>query len=159
MATLTITAKEFPAVLRQRLEHDTALLRAAALDTAARVEAEAVSLTEVADKVDQGHYKNAWTHRALPNGAEVSNDSPHAAVIEHGRRPGRPGPPYAPILEWVERKLVGNGEVAPEDAKGVAYAIRQKIHDEGSEPHKILKRAMTNASRWWREAAVRLVRS
>lgn len=45
-----------------------------------------------------------------------------------GRAPGKK-PPLEPILNWVEVKL----NVPPEEAKGVAFAIMEKISREGTD--------------------------
>jgi hypothetical protein len=61
-----------------------------------------------------------------------------------GRRPGRPGPPLRPILTWVLRKLVPNGQITPKEgesmekaARRAAFAIRAKIHFKGTKPRRI----------------------
>jgi hypothetical protein len=51
----------------------------------------------------------------------------YAIVQELGRRAGQPGPPLAPILAWVKRKLGLSGS----EAKSAAYAIRRKLHFKG----------------------------
>ena len=49
----------------------------------------------------------------------------YGIVIHEGRRPGARRPPFAPIAEWVERKL----GIDPEDEKfiGIVQAIRRNI--------------------------------
>jgi hypothetical protein len=136
-------ARNLPGLIKRRLAEDTEYLRAAAYDACLAGERHAVQLTDKEGLVDQGQFKASWKAARLSNGAEVRNDAPHAPTLEYGRRPNRPGPPLAPILEWVERKLVGNGEVAPEDALHVARAIQAKIHREGSPAHHILARTWT----------------
>jgi hypothetical protein len=102
-----IKASQFTAWLSKRLQADTQIVREAALETCLWGEAAAVKRTNAVDAVDQGQFKLSWNHGAIPLGAEVRNDAPYAGVIERGRRPGRPGPPLAPILAWVNRKLKG----------------------------------------------------
>jgi len=111
----------------------------AAVETVARGEGLAVAKTNKLDAVDQGVYKNSWKHRRIVDGGELRNDTPYAAVIEWGRRPNRPGPPFDPIFEWVQRKLVGRGEVAPEDADATASMIAAHIHHHGTKPRFILR--------------------
>jgi hypothetical protein len=111
----------------------------AAVETVAYGEAKAVALTNKEDLVDQGIYKNSWQHRRRHDGGELRNDTPYAAVIEWGRRPKRPGPPFDPIFEWVQRKLVGRGEVAPEDAVATASMIAASIHHKGTKPRFVLR--------------------
>lgn len=61
--------------------------------------------------VNTGLYIKSWGHnmvgRAMTVGnmaLRVFNHQPYAAVIEHGRRPGKM-PPLAPIERWVHLKL------------------------------------------------------
>lgn len=96
--------------------------------------------------VHLGAFKLGWHHRKIPGGAELYNDVPYAGVIEYGRRPGRPGPPFAPILEWVTRKLVPNGKIVPKEgetmeqaARSAAFAMRRTIHEKGTKPRHILR--------------------
>jgi hypothetical protein len=132
-----LTAAQLEAALRKRFREDIRLIEKAALDTAMWGEQRAVKLTDQAGLVDEGAYRRGWRFRRVRGGAELGNSVPYAPVIEHGRRPG---PPYAPILAWVRRKLVANGQVAPDDAASVAFAIRASIHKKGSPPRKILAR-------------------
>lgn len=139
MPAKIITPEQFGPELRARFKRDRARLVIAARDAAARGEAAAVRETDAQGLVHLGHYKLAWRARPLHNGAELRNDVPYAGVIEYGRRPGRPGPPLAPILEWVERKLVANGEVEMGDAEWVARLIRNHIHIHGTPPRFVLR--------------------
>ena len=64
----------------------------------------------------------------------ISYDASYASVIEYGLEPGVWVP--ANVLEaWAKRKLGAN-------EKGVGWAIRQKIHDEGLSPRPFLSEAM-----------------
>lgn len=102
-----ISASGFGAWLSKRLAEDTEIVRLSAGEACIRGEAQAVKRTTEVGAVDQGQFRLAWTHRRRADGAELRNDAPYAAVIERGRRPGRPGPPLAPIFAWVNRKLRG----------------------------------------------------
>jgi len=147
-------------VLRQRFAADAQKLREAALEAALRGVPAAVAATDDEGLVDAGVFKNSWKAEANSDGAELRNDAPYAPAIEHGRRPGRPGPPYGPILEWVRSKLVLNGVVAPEEAESVAYAIRLSIHRKGTRPRLILSGLVPKLERYFaQEARRRLARS
>ncbi len=152
---VVVTPKQFAPALRKRLKLGAKAITAAALDAVARGEAEAVRLTAAAGLVDQGAYKLGWKHSKTSTGAELRNDAPHAATIEFGRRPGRPGPPLAPILEWVQRKLVANGEVDASEAEGVAWAIRNAIHRRGTPPRFILRFVYLRIRRVFFPAAIK----
>lgn len=105
MATIIIVPNrgELQREIRKRIERDTTSLRLLALDVCVRAEADAVRLTNADGLVDLGFYRLSWGHRGTSTGAEVGNSAPYAPVLEWGRRPGRPGPPLAPIYEWVQR--------------------------------------------------------
>lgn len=107
MAWIETTAAGFEAMILQQLRGDTETLKVAALETAQRGLYRAVRATNAAGSVDRGQFKRSWRAVRTEEGAELRNDAPYAGVIEYGRRPGRPGPPLAPIYEWVQRKLRG----------------------------------------------------
>lgn len=52
---------------------------------------------------DQGEARRGWYVRRLVDEVTLTNDTPHAEILEAGRRPGQAFPPYAPLREWVER--------------------------------------------------------
>ena len=109
--------------------------------------------------VDTGELKQSVTTTKTKNGAIVSVNAPHAAVMEYGARPFTP--PFAPILAWVKRKQLlpigprttpqpaklrpgASGPVfrerayvknrEEEDQKQIAWAIVNKIKREGIQP-------------------------
>jgi len=147
---------EFGSELTKLMRKRTRQARAAAVGSAQFGAALAVVKTGGENLVDLGGYKNAWKGVRVHNGAEVINDAPYAGVIEFGRRPGRPGPPLAPILAWVESKLVRGGEVAEEDARSVAFAIRAKIHRDGTPPRLVLTGTKRAVTRHFRSAMRRI---
>jgi len=154
------TARRLPGLLRKRLTEDTELLRRVAYETCLRGEAHAVRLTNERGLVDNGTpgFKGSWKTDPLHNGAELRNDIPYAGVIEHGRRPGRPGPPIEPIRQWVMRKLVANGEVEAKDAESVARAVRWSIHHKGTKPRFVLRDTVAQMRVWFPAEAVRVLR-
>lgn len=161
MTTIEVTPITFPKALRRLVKLTVKDVRAAALEAAHRGVSLTVRRTNVEDLVDLGAYKNAWKARRLrgpEGGAEIRNDAPYAGVIEFGRRPGRPGPPLQPILDWVDSKLVRNGSIEPEEAEDVAHAIRWSIHVKGSIGHNVLGAIRPQVSRFYRAAAIRLIR-
>jgi hypothetical protein len=134
------------------------------LEVGQRVTTEAVRITNARGLVDLGAYKIGWQTggalRATPSGVEVVNDAPYAGVIEWGRRPGRPGPPLAPIREWVARKLARTGKVRPEQGETlddaidrVAMLIRNKLHARGSKPRYVLRDALADVGTFIADAA------
>jgi len=85
---------------------------------------------------------------------------PYAVVMELGRRPGRPGPPLAPILAWVKRKglagtfsikrgktghasrrRVGGAKTKAAQDMRAAVAIRKSIHEKGTKGRFFFRRA------------------
>ena len=119
MAIVIRKPGQIGALLRRQLERDRDLVARVALETAQRGLAKAIAETDRQGLVDRGTFKLSWKAERVPGGAELRNDAPYAAVIEYGRRPGRPGPPLAPILAWVHRKLVANGQVQEVRGDGV----------------------------------------
>jgi hypothetical protein len=155
MGEVHIKAKDLSRMLKRRLHQDQQALERVALEVVIRAETAAVTSTNDKGLVDRFTFKNSWEHRQIKGGAELGNTAPYADVIEYGRRPNRPGPPLAPILAWVERKLVANGEVAPDEAKHVAILIRQHIHTHGTKPKGVLRGVFAQMKGWFREAARR----
>jgi hypothetical protein len=139
VAEHVIEFSQLDEVLRREMRKCVHLVEEAALEAVSRGEDLAVAATDAEDLVHMGLYKWSWKHHRIPGGAELVNDAPYAGVIEYGRRPKRPGPPLAPILEWVERKLVARGEVEPEKALATAKRIRALIHQRGTRPRFVLR--------------------
>lgn len=158
MPAIEVKGKDFARAIGERLVDDTRKLKLVALEVCRRGESHAVTLTTKEDLVDQGLYGLSWKANATTNGAELRNEAPYAAVIEHGRRPGRPGPPLEPIRGWVHRKLVGTGQVTEAEADGVAYAIRWAIHHRGTKPKLVLKRTFDKFPKWLGQAVRRVFR-
>lgn len=93
---------------------------------------------------DRGQARAAWDVDRVPGGADLFNDAPYAGALEAGSRPHRP--PFEPILRWVVRKFglkMQNkssskrgfedlGDV-PEETRAVAWAVCEKIAQEGTE--------------------------
>lgn len=144
--TIRIGLEQLGTELRKRLKLDLQAAEVAARNVAARGVGMAQHVSVADGVVDRGHYVGAWRSRNIRGGAELRNDSPHAAVIEYGRRPGAPGPPIGPILAWVRRKIAGgqltvNVEkkkrrellskyVRPEIASKYTYSPRGKIRQQ-----------------------------
>lgn len=107
---------------------------------------QAIETTEPHRPFYDGHLRNGIHFDALPGnvlGARVTVSAiaqPYAAVMELGRRPGKPGPPLAPIKEWVRRKLGLQGK----ELDSAAFLIRRKIHVKGIEPRHFFKRTRDN---------------
>ncbi len=64
--------------------------------------------------------------------ASIVNTSDRAINRISGRPPGAP-PPISPLQDWVIAKGI---ERDPKKARGVAFAIRRKIMNEGTERYK-----------------------
>ena len=96
----------------------------------------------------EGHLRNGIHFDALPGnvlGARITVSAiakPYAPTMELGRRPGKPGPPLAPIKAWAMRKLGLSGK----ELDRAAFLIRRKIHVKGTAPRHFFKRAREDAS-------------
>lgn len=94
--------------------------------------------------VDRGELKNAW--RVSPPGVTpvtITNSAPYAGIVERGARPhavSREG--IEAITGWARRKLG-----LPEDeARGVAFAIAQKLKERGQEPTYFVRGSLETMS-------------
>lgn len=126
MPEIVIKPGDFESWLRKQLVQDTEIVRKAGLEAVQWGLGRAVKVTDEVGAVDQNLFKQSWVATSITNGAELRNDAPYAGIIERGRRPGRPGPPLAPILAWAKRKLggeiKGNYRFAKRLALGLAGA-------------------------------------
>lgn len=155
MPAVKVDARNLGNALRAHARGMTAQVQAAALDTCNRGVAHAVQLTDAEGLVDLGGYKRGFRVAMNTTGPELRNDTPYAAVIEHGRRPMRPGPPVAPIRQWAARKLGLSGA----ELDRVAWAIRNAIHKRGTRPRKIMFRTQILMRGWFRAYVEQRLRS
>ncbi len=141
MPTRRIRARDLARHLREDLRRDTEVCRTAALELAAQGTALAVVRTGNMDLVDKGTYKRGWDFGPIPDGAEFGNTAPHASTLEKGRRPGRAGPPFEPIFEWVKRKFFDGYDPAEDEveAERIAWAIRNALHYRGMKGRFVLR--------------------
>lgn len=127
-----ITLGEFKTVLQQEIRKDTQWIREKVVpEVAARAVARVVKATDDAELVDTGAYKQSWRFVQDPDGAEVLNDAPHAAVIEWGRRPGK-RPPLEPLMEWVRRKFAGQLRAEHRFVKAIGLGLVGSGRDRAS---------------------------
>lgn len=87
--------------------------------------------------VDRGTYRRTWYVEDLDEGVVLYNNSPHAPIIEAGRRKGAKMPPVGLIAEWVRRK----GIASREEAKGIGFVIARSIARRGLPGKWVLKRS------------------
>lgn len=155
-----IKAEHFGAAIKAKTDQIVEIVKGASYNAALFGERHAVQLTNERGLVNYGTYKLAWRRGASrkPYGAQIKNNTPYAPVLEYGRRPGAPGPPLAPILDWVESKLVRNGDVEPGDAWWVAERIRAHIHRHGSPPRGVLFDTTKAMKKHFREEAMKRLR-
>lgn len=151
MARIITTPATFPAAIRRKLRDRQRQLEMLSVGTAHRGLAHAVKLTNDEGLVDLGTYKRGFQVRHVRGvGGELVNTAPYAGIIEHGRRPGAPGPPLEPIYQWVRRKL-------GIDDRNVAWVIRNAIHRRGLRPRFIMRRTFRQMQGWFREEALKLL--
>ena len=126
MPTIVIKGSQFEAFILRQLVEDTEIVRKAALEAVVWGERRAVKITNEVGAVDQGLFKQSWTHAVglKDKAAELRNDAPYAGIIERGRRPGRPGPPLLPIVGWVKRKFGGEIRGQLRFAKRLALGLQ-----------------------------------
>lgn len=121
------------------------------------VQAEIQSVTP-RQPVDRGTYKRSWRFEDIPGGAIVYNFSPHASIIELGRRPGGKMPPLSVIQDWVRRKGIGLRKGPKQKGRGfkrrtdaelrsIAFVVARRIKARGLPAHHILRLASAKLAR------------
>lgn len=91
--------------------------------------------------VDRGTYRRSFQAEDTPDGVLFGNVSPHAGLIEEGRRAGAPMPPLAPIAAWAQRKKIalrGKSVKRQKAAMRIAYVIARAIARRGIPGHHIM---------------------
>jgi hypothetical protein len=107
------------------------------LELQGRLVQEEIAATKPYQPVDQGQYKGSWRGTPMPGGYLVYNIAKHAVWVERGQAPGAPvGVLYAVLIPWAARHGM---------PKSAAWAIANKIHQQGTEPKWVLKRATERA--------------
>ena len=89
------------------------------------------------EPTDIGTYKRTRYIEDTDEGVIIYNNSPHAAVLEGGRRKGAKPPPVKVIAEWVFHKGIADRK----DARGIAFAIARSIAKKGTPGKWIFKKA------------------
>jgi hypothetical protein len=107
------------------------------LELQGRLVQEEIAATTPYQPVDQSQYKGSWRGTPLRDGYLVYNLAKHALWVERGQRPGAPvGVLYRVLQPWAKRHGM---------PKSAAWAIANKIHQQGTEPTWVLKRATERA--------------
>lgn len=86
--------------------------------------------------IDTRQMVQSVRYKPTGTGVMLYMDAPHAVFMEEGTRPH--WPPLQPILEWVERKGLADGD----EAYAVARAVQAKIAEKGTAPRRFFRRAM-----------------
>lgn len=87
--------------------------------------------------VNNGQLRQSVKYHALPDGAEIVVEAPHAPMIEYGTRPFTP--PLAPLVAWVLRKGFADTE---QEAIRIARGVQRAIAARGIEPRHFFAKAM-----------------
>jgi hypothetical protein len=150
MATYTIPPDKLSAAMQAEGAKQTRAVNLGAVAAARRFEALLVTKTKAAGKVDQGQFLAGWRTvvRSLSDArgvAAVSNDAPHAGIIELGARPhsvsaeGREA-----LARWFMRKH-GLDE---KSAKAAAVGLARKIRKYGQKGTFLVRDNMGEASQF-----------
>jgi hypothetical protein len=107
--------------------------------------------TDEAKVFNIGVYKRSWKAIKIAGGARVYNDTPYAAVIELGRRPGARMPPSSVLAHWAQRKL----GLSAAEAKSAGFVIARAIARRGLPARLVLTKAMPELERVVKEEVVR----
>jgi hypothetical protein len=103
---------------------------------------------------DRGTYKNSFAVHTTRTGASVTNNAPHAGIVELGARPhkvSREG--IDSIQGWVKRKLGIKDEA---ESRSIAWAIAKTIELEGQEPRYVMRDALPYARAFYNDELARL---
>jgi hypothetical protein len=133
---IVVDAKSFAAVFRARELKRIGAVRSALVEAAN--EGVAITTDSINKNVgrDTGGLVGSVHVEKQGDTVEVVVDAPHAGIIELGARPH--WAPIKPLLEWAIRHQASFGE----NAEAVAWAIRWKIHEEGSKPRHFMLKAL-----------------
>ncbi len=145
------TPDEFAAELGRRVSARRKQMRDAAYEVTLRGVHEGAEVTEKLGIVDRGTYKQRFKARRTKTGATLSNDAPHAAVIEFGRRAGARRPPLGSIIGWVSRKLGVGGSAG----RSLAYVIARAIGRRGLPAYAVFRRHLIPKLTTWYRAKLR----
>ena len=154
MPTISIKPKQLASALRGEGKRVARAIVTGSYRAAQRFKAHLVDQCDARGITDQGVFKNAFRVVKTTGGATVSNDAPHAGVIELGARPHPIGAPVrALIAAWCVRKL----GMDPKDAARMAYFIGLKIEREGQKPTYIIRNNLPKAKVFFAEEVVRIL--
>lgn len=148
MIALDVDVDQFEEELRRDLEEEIGSLQSLALEVAWDAADYGKQIARREDILFKSRYIAGFVARLRGDGAMVLNLTPYAAVIEFGRRPGAPGPPFQPIYEWVQGKLGLSGQ----NAISAAWAIRNAIHKRGTRPRAVMARVAIALDDLWSAA-------
>lgn len=127
-----------------------------------RAKGHLVDATDERGKVHHGHFKAGWDTEQTADGFSVTNDAPHAGIVEMGARPhpvsaeGREA-----IREWVRQKIFGISQVEADEndvVDAITYGIVEKLRKYGQEPTYIVRDALPEMTRYLREETERYLR-
>lgn len=124
----------------------------AARAAAMRLRKHLVQRTDELKLVDTGLYKNSFK----VSGTSVTNEAPHAGIIELGARPHAVSMHGIQSLAgWVRRKL---GVKDEKRALAIAYAIAEKIKKHGQKPHYVMRDSLPEAKKFFGEELARIMK-
>jgi len=151
MTSIKIDPKELAVVLRKE---DTRLRKAvtqAANAAARRLKTFMVRETDRKGITDRGIYKNSF----VVNKNVVSNEAPHAGIVEMGTRPHHVGKEGREALKlWCMRKL----DLSEKEAEAASWAIAHKIAAVGTEGRYVFRDALQKAIAFYREELTRIIK-
>jgi len=174
MAIIPINPKDLPKELRARLKLTPKLVRGGLIVGAQRGKALLVRKTPV----DLGQMKNSWRVRKdTKGGAVITNDAPHAGIIEKGARPhGVSKEGQAAIRAWVRRHFRiqvwskpgrSGGSIATgtrmrsqkdKELDRITYLIVRKLQTEGQKPTYLVHDSMPQLERFAKAEVQRLIK-
>lgn len=144
MKSITIKPSDLPTKLLGERIKVQKIIDQAARSAANRLKAYLVQQSDDLGITDTGVYKNSF----VVNDKTVTNEAPHAPIVEMGARPhhvGREG--RERLKQWCMRKL----HLDEQAAEQASWAIATKIAEVGIEGRHVMENALPKATEFFRE--------
>lgn len=151
MTYIKVDPRELAVVLRREDDRLRKGIMQAANAAARRLKTYMVRQTDRKGITDRGIYKNSF----VVNKNVVSNEAPHAGIVEMGARPHHVGKEGREALAlWCMRKL----GLSYADAQSASWAIAHKIAEVGVEGRYVFRDALPQAVQFFHLELTRIIK-
>lgn len=151
MSSIKINPRELAVVLRKEDARLRKAVSQAANAAARKLKTYMVRETDRKGITDRGIYKSSF----VVNKNVVSNEAPHAGIVEMGTRPHFVGKEGREALAlWCMRKL----GLTYADAQSASWAIAHKIAEVGTEGRYVFRDALPKAVEFFQQELARIIK-